>query len=293
MFHPVNVIERSMMVLLLAVALPACGSGDDGAEYWENEREIIALTQRLKLGEYRLGRFGPEGGKKLDDLKTRLSENETGLCRLQKEKATLAAEIACLKTRNQELGRMVLEQKRSKTRGMKFETFPARDGRIFENATVIMVEDSGVEFRHDHGAVRLLYGELSDQQRLFFGLEESAALAAEDRERREALAYERDIDLELEAIRKRETHATNLDGMNLASRFSRSLSPVSFRKPVISELSKPAKPVGSASFYLKYRRYYGYHSHRPVYRYVSRHVPACVRTSSSKSSTCASMTNIP
>lgn len=276
-----------MTVVLLAVVLPSCGPEDGGYGFWENEREIVALTQRLKLCEYRLGRTVPGGAKELAELQSRLSANEAGLCRLQADKSGLTAEIASLETRNHQMGRMVLEKKRSAVRGMKFDTFPARDGRMFNNATIILVEDSGVEFRHEHGAARLRYGELSDQQRLFFGLEESAALAAEERERTEALAYERHIDLELEAVLKRETHPVMLDGMKGA------LSPVSFHKPVISELSKPAKPVGGASFYRNYHGYYGYRSHRPVYRYVYRHVAACVRASGSRPSTCSSFTKIP
>ena len=281
------------MIVLLAVVLPSCKPGDDGVGYWENEREIIALTQSLTVGEYRLGLSEPGIGKELDNLKSILSKNETRLRGLQSEKAALSAEVADLETLNKELGRMAFEQNRSNARGMKHEMFTSRDGRVFRNVTITAVRDAGVEFRHEHGAARLRYGELSDQQRLFFRLEESAALAAEYVERRQELAYENDIDMEMEAILKREAHAAAIDEMNSASPFSRAMSQVSFRKPVISELSKPAKPFGGTSFYRKYRGYYGYGSHRPVYRYVHWHAPSCVRTSGNRPRTCASFISIP
>lgn len=277
------------MIALVAAAPAVCGAREGDAAFWRNEREIIALTQRLKLCEYRLGLANPGKIEKLEGLKSMISENEIRLRGLLSQKAALDAEISSMETRNSASGRMVLEQRRSNTRGMKFDTLPASDGRLFTNATITVVRDSGVEFRHEHGAARLRYSELTDQLRSFFGLEESAASAAEERENRQAIAYEREIHQALEAIRTRETPAIALNEVKSASRITRQLSPVSSREPVDSELSRPAKPIGSARFYQKYRGYGVYRSHRPVYRYV----PACIRTSCRRSSACASFTKFP
>jgi hypothetical protein len=258
---------RVIMIALVAAAPAVCGAREGDAAFWRNEREIIELTQRLKLCEYRLASSAPENAGELDALNARLSQNETRLSKLQSEKVSLLSEVQWHETRNKEFARNSLEQKRSGAQGMKFETLTARDGRVFKNATITLVDDAGVEFRHEHGAARLRYAELTDERRLFFGLEESAALAAQDRERREALAYEQRIDMELEAIREIEESAAVVESPVSPPRKPASLLSATFPRLETGKLRQPARQVGSGSSYRRYR-YYGYRSYRPVYRYV-------------------------
>jgi hypothetical protein len=133
-----------------------------------------------------------------------------------------------------------------------------------------------VAFRHEHGAARLRYTELSDDQRLIFGLEEEAALAAEDRERRQALAYELSIDMELEAMRDRESEARadSIAAENNNFLASRSLMANPNHQREIRPLAQPARAFGSGSSYRRHYNYSGYRFYRPAYRYVYRHPPA-------------------
>lgn len=264
------VLARSVMIVLFPAILPSCRAEESEAELWSNEREIIELSQQLKLGEYRLGLSESGKRKELDDLKILLSENEVRLFNLQSEKSALVAEIERLESRNRQLCQAALEQRRSRAQGMNFETFSAKDGRTFKNAIITVVDDSGVAFRHEHGAARLRYAELSDEQRLFFGLEEEASLAAENRERKQALAYELSIDMELEAMRDQESQerAEPFTTRNNDYTASRTLMAASNDQREARPLAQPARTFGTGSLYRRLYGYSSYRSYRPVYRYV-------------------------
>lgn len=258
---------------MLPMILPCCKEQEGDAEFWRHERELVELAQQLKLGEYRLGLSDSGEKKALDDLKIMLSENEARLWNLQSEQSALADEIERLETRKKNLDQAIIDQKRSVAQGERFEFFSARNGRIFENATITLVNDSGVAFRHEHGAARLRYAELSDDQRLLFGLEEEAALAAEDRERRQALAYELSIDMELEAmlVRKSGGRADSIAARNKNFLASRSLMAHPDLQPEIRPLAQPARTFGSGLSYRRHYYYSGYRAYRPAYRYVCRY----------------------
>lgn len=265
---------RLIMIVLLPVILPSCKSREGGAVFWENERELIELDQRRKLAEYRLGLSESGKAGELENLKTLLSESGDRLLHLHAEKSALNAEIERLASRNDELSRVALGRKRSRARGMEFEAFASRDGRIFKNATITEVDDSGVAFRHEHGAARLRYAELSDEQRLFFGLDKSAALAAEQQERREALAYERRIDAELAAMQASDERAAALEERESVSRTSSSMLMASSSQSQLRELAQPARPFGRGTSYRRYYNYSGYRSYRPVYHPVYSYTAA-------------------
>ena len=262
------------------MVLAVCKGEDGSAEFWEGEREIIELTQRLKLGQYRLGLFESGKVEELERLKGVLTANEARLKALEADKSALTDEITRLAARNTESFRIAREAQRARSKGAKFETLATRDGRTFKNATVSAVDESGVAIRHEHGAATLRYAELSDEQRRFFGLEESAALAAEDRERREALAYEQSIAEELEAMREQEESLAAIgETFNSSRASSSSLAALSRPQTETRALAQPAKPFGSGSVYRRWYGYSGYRSYRPVYRYVYRYptarVPSC------------------
>jgi hypothetical protein len=227
----------------------------------------------LKLAEYRLGLS--ESGKieELNNLRIRLSANEAKLLNLQAEKSSLVVEIERLETRNKELCQAALEKRRTRTQGMKFETFSVKDGRTFKNAIITAVGDSGVAFRHENGAARLRYAELTEDQRLFFGLDEKASLAAEDRERRLALAYELSIDMELEAMRDKASE-TRIEPVVARNKSRAMIAATSNHENETRPLAQSARPFGSGSSYRRWYGYSGYRSYRPVYRYVYQYPSA-------------------
>lgn len=261
-----------LVIGLLPVILPGCESHKGEARFWENEREKIELGQRLELARYRLDRHAPGELPELESLNRLLKESDVSLRDLRQDQSTLTVEIEEMERRNDDISRLALQSQRSRAQGMKFDSLPTRDGRTFRNVSISGVDDSGVSVRHEHGAARLRYAELSDEQRLFFGLEETTALAAEDREHEEALAYERGIDLELDAIREREREERKklIANTNKAPQVSSSQMAASSYQHAARPLAQPARSFGSGSSYRRWYGYSGYRYYRPTYYYVYR-----------------------
>ncbi len=269
-------ISRVILIALFSIILSNCESHDGEATFWEVEREKIELTHRLALAEYRLGLNDSGDIQELERLQFLLTEMEARLWDLKSEQSSLTADIGRMEIRNAELFRTALEKQRARALGMNFDSFSIRDGRTFSHVSVTGVDDSGVAIRHEHGAARLRYAELSDEQRHFFGLEEATALAAEERERRDALAYERSIDLELEAMRERERdeRVDLIAERNKNLLVSRSLMAASNHQHETRPLAQPARSIGSGMSYRRWYGYSGYRYYRPAYRYVYRHPAA-------------------
>jgi len=279
-----KVLSDMARVIAMLTILASCRSSGSEAAFWENEREKIELAQRLQLAEYRLRLYEPGDFHELEHLQSLLSENEVRLRKLQSDKSALISNIGRMEARNAGQRRNALEKQQALAHGMNFDSLSVRDGRTFNNVIVTGVGDSGLVIRHEHGSARLRYADLSEGQRLFFGLEESAAHAAEDRERRETLAYELSIDLELEAMREkgREERAESIAQGN--SRASRSLMASSNYQHENRPLAQPARPLGNGSSYRRSYRFPQYIHYRPAYRYVYRYPstpnPFCKSTSS-------------
>lgn len=253
---------------MAAITLVGCDGHLDETASWEIEREGIELAQRLKLAEYRLGRISPgdlaESGRWEGEVRATGEKLRT----LKQIRLSLSIEIKEMAARNDELCQTAIRNQRTKSMALKFESFSVKDGRTFRNVSVTGVDDAGVAIRHEDGAARLRYADLSAEHRALFGLEEEAALAAEAREHREALAYERGIDLEMQAVRERDQLAAAVTQRNNDSRASRSLlaaSPSPSRESGM--LSRPATPFGTGSIYRRYGDS-GYRSYQPNYRYV-------------------------
>lgn len=130
------------------------------------------------------------------------------------------------------------------------------------------VDDSGVLIRHDNGAARLGYADLSNEQRLFFGIEESSALAAEERERKEALQYEQSIDMQMAAIKAKEKTAASRNVVEDELRAMRARVATASKPREPSLLSQPARPFGTGSIYRRRPGYSSYGYYRPAYRFV-------------------------
>lgn len=250
--------------LFPVLGLVGCERTRHDAEFWEMERETIELTQRLKLAEYRYGgdRTGDAGDPAL--IRDRLRGQERTKQDLLRSRSDLTAEIGYLENQLGEFARADIRKRRQDAVGGKHDTLTLVDGRVFKNVTVSAVEDGGVAIRHEDGAARLGFEDLTAAQRDDFGLEESSALAAREREAREALAYERQLDEELEVLRGKQELAAAEQRRREDDRESRMLTARNTTEPRVSPLSKPATSFGSNSW--SSRSYY--RSYRPAYRYV-------------------------
>lgn len=261
------VVAAAMVFLLL----PACERKLDQTACWETEREEIELTQQLKLAEYRLGMTGSgdsNGVSELERVEGNLRDLNQRTAALRRDRSALDAEVNELDVRNKELVRLAVQKLRMKSVGRKFDTLVVNNGRTFENASITGVDDGGVAIRHAHGTARLRYSDLSAEQCALFGLDEGTAQAAEDRERREAIAYERRIDEELDAMREKEEQIAAVARRSEEAKVSRSLVAANTSTKETSPLAKPASQVGRGSTYRYSYGYSGYRSYRPRYRYV-------------------------
>lgn len=256
----------TVVIAMLSLTLAACDNRHDQAAHWETEREAIELSQQLKLAEYRLSQTPSGNPGELERVENKLRELDQRAQALLRQRSALSAEIKRLEARNEELARLAIQNLRTKSLGGTFDTFSVNDGRTFEKVSITGVDDSGVAIRHAHGTARLRYAELTAEQRASFGLEERSALAAEDQERRELLAYERRIDQEMDALREKEERIAAVAMKSEDSRIAASIMARNSSSQQTRPLAQPASPFGreSRSSYGQYR----YRSHRPTYRYV-------------------------
>ncbi len=274
------VVTWLLPVTLSQVFNFGCESREGRAEFWINEREKIELLHKIELAEYRISQTPYGRFEDLERLSGLLSENESTLRSLRGRHASLTFEIARLETEIDTLVQTAAKQQRAHAQGMKFASLESRNGRVFEQVLVTSVDDAGVSIRHQDGSTRLRYGDLTDEQRLFFVMDEASALAAEDTERRNSLAYELSIEKELGVIRldqeRRAVERKREESGRIASRVMAS----SMARKETSPLSRPATPFGRGSSYRRSPYYsvsrYYYPGQTYVYRPYVPPISVCV-----------------
>jgi hypothetical protein len=180
----------SLPLLALAV-LPSCkknvGARMD-PQWWKLEADRVELVQEIKLQKLRLGE--EDVLREHAALKSRTSKNEALLAELQGNAAALRSEVANMAAAAAAERENWIASTRAAAVGRKFATFIGSGGRVYEDVTITRVTDVGVEFRHSDGSGRLLATEVSPEFHDDFGLDTIAALAALERERETARAYE-------------------------------------------------------------------------------------------------------
>lgn len=264
MLRVLSDVKLAVTGMLAVLLLPGCDDHRKDAGYWEIEREKIELEQQLKLLEYKAGRTGNGSPEELPRLENTLRELGARKISLLGNRSALVAGIRQIERQSAELGRLEIQDRRMDSLGRKFDSLALKDGRTFQNVAITGIDDGGVAIRHEDGAARLRYAELSPEQCALFGLEESAALAAENRERRESIAYERQLDEEMEVLRDKEERAASIASWDDHARADRHLLARESAGGRTSPLAQPATTVGAGSW----RGYSRYRSHRPTYRYV-------------------------
>jgi hypothetical protein len=267
--------RSSVVAWLLPVTLSqvfnfGCESRKGHAEFWMNEREKIELVHKNELASYRIAQTPYERFEELERLTELLSENESALRKLRGKHASLTLEITRIETEIDALVQTAAQQQRARAQGMKFASLESRNGRVFEQVLVTGVDDAGVSIRHQNGSTRLRYADLTDEQRLFFVMDEASALAAEDAERRNSLAYELRIEKELGVIRldqeRRAVERKREESGRIASRVMAS----SMARKETSPLSRPATPFGRGSSYRRSPYYSVSRYYYPGQTYVYR-----------------------
>lgn len=190
---------------LLGVALlTGCQQKREDIALWELEQSRIELQESLKLAEYRLQVH--HGGKldELNALTTALAGISGKKQNLQIQRTALVEDVASLEQQTVEIELAWIQQQRAISRGASFAKFTTKDGRTLENACVTQIDDGGVSIRHDHGAAKLRFDDLTPEQQEQFGLLEARAEAAENRELIASAAYEKHVEEHLQSAREQE-----------------------------------------------------------------------------------------
>ena len=186
---------RSLCCLVFGALIAAGGylylSRDthDG-DWWAGECEREELKGRLEIFQIRLQAMtnGPDESRIQTARETSAVLGER-LSKLRTQSETLRVSIAGT------LGELtVLEDKRvNETRrlalGREWGRFTPNDGRTYENAKVVAIDDGGVTLRHLHGSAKVRFADLTEEQRAIFGLEKESSIAAEAEERKSISAY--------------------------------------------------------------------------------------------------------
>lgn len=145
---------------------------------------------------------------------------------------------------------------------------------------VSRIDDLGVTLQHAHGSARLRFDDLAPGEQAFFGLDPEFAAVALAEERENLVAYDRRLNLEMQAIRQDEKAA-------LAERKAeenRSASRLAIAQASARAASVSSSPLSSSFGRLgqtsrrSYSTYYSYRRpttrYRSVYSYGSCRRPA-------------------
>lgn len=186
---------RSLCCLVFGAMIAAGGyfyatRDTHDSDWWAGECEREELKGRLEIFRVRVEAMnhGPDESriKAAQEASAVLGER---LSKLRTQSETLRVSIVGT------LGELaILEGKRvNETRrqalGAEWGRFTSNDGRNYENAKVVAIDDGGVTLRHLHGSAKVRFADLTDEQRAIFGLDEKSSVAAEAEERKSVSAY--------------------------------------------------------------------------------------------------------
>jgi hypothetical protein len=255
----------------IAALLAGCRDQNNDPEWWRNEQQKIELSQYLELLQYRLAMRSGNEAEHLAAIQSATAKNRTVLSSLRMTQETLTGKVQSLQQQVAVAAQQAQQRTRTKAIGQHFDSLTLASGRTFHDVSVKNISDSGVSIRHAHGAARLRYSDLLGEQRVYFGLSETSALAAEREEAEAAANYERLLASQLQdaqQIQQKKRWTSNAN-----QRQTRRPSPAlaTNHQPHNSALHQSVKPKGTSSFRVwrsRPRTYY----YTPVYRYYG---PVC------------------
>jgi hypothetical protein len=188
----------------------------------------------------------------------------------------LKAEISGLVASVKKLHEQWVADTRAAAVGRSYASLSAKGGRTYEDVVVTKVSDVGIEFRHSTGTARLAVADLDPALHEVFALDSVGALAAIERERAAAQAYETWIDDRVATAKAEQKEEARVAAGREADRAlevakARSQALAATEEPR-SRLHEEPRSVGSSrgttTWYPDSYYYYGrsrYYS--PIYRY--------------------------
>lgn len=183
---------KYVLLIITAALFTACGDKGGDSVWWDNQKIIIELEQRLELAHYKLEMTTkPEqlGTSELNSLS--VEELREGIAAMDLQKRELAAEIADMRDGWVAFQSETLHRRRAAAMSEFSGDFHLPDGRVLRESRITKIEDGGVSVSHETGAARLRIGDFDEVQRAYFGLDAELASIAYEKERYQRIAYER------------------------------------------------------------------------------------------------------
>lgn len=253
-----------------------CEKQNDSAAWWGGEQQRTELSNQLELQKFRFEEIHTGDLAQLDGCLSKSKAASAQAASLRRERDDLGEVVKSLERRLADFKETTLRSQRQQAMRKTFETLHLASGRTFENVSVSTIDDSGVTIRHTHGSARLRFQDLDPRQQQFFGLEADLALAAHEKEAREAVAYEHWIAKQMEITRLSETAVASVRRINKPASLTRQSDSPALRIVAsnVRPLAQPARSVGSGDY--RNYRYSSYRSCRPTYQNVYYDAPHCM-----------------
>jgi hypothetical protein len=254
----------------------SCSRGDSEAGWWEQEHQRIELARQVELAEYRLTRAEANfvAAEEHAQWLAACEAADLRATELRARKKELEGQIQAGLDQLTDYQRLAIEHRRKEMRNLEMDYLALDDRRTFFDVRVVAIDDAGVSIRHRDGSARLGIHDLSAEECLQFGIERTSALAALERERREAIAYEQQVAIDLARIEESERKSREEIAAREVVRRD-AVRPLPVVAAAQSPLSQAARPFGNS-----YRHY----DYRPTWYY--RRSPYVVRTAAYRSTFC-------
>lgn len=241
--------------LVLLTSLSSCKKDQTALEIeiLRDQVRSVELSQKVRLLEMRWERLGPS--HELAELASANVEKSTQLLTdMRLEREQLHVDIAKL-----EKDLALAEQKhknhlRMTSIGKEYPKFAAKH-RVYQDVTVVEVDDMGIQIRHKDGLSRVTASKLSLEQMKDFGIDPEIAHKAQLDEAKQIAAYNKMVDTELAKREQQERIAKAHEALAplpvVASTTTRSTRPSNFGK-----MSSSYASYGTSSRTRRYRSSY-------------------------------------
>jgi len=283
------------MLVALAVAMlgfTSCRSDLADGFSFETQLLKVELESAIELANYRYERTGGDANSdRLGEIKRMADQTADRLLLARAAHAELLMEVDALDKDLAVFRRKAINDQRMRALRHKFPELVTGTGRSYLDASIASVTDAGVVVRHRNGSARLLYADLTPEQRVLFALEADSSLAAEQLERKVAAENELALDRRIAAAAEARQAAETLTAARRPTQISSAAAIDAFPSQVrpVSLLSMPPRSFGRSSRSDRFRDTYyderGYFSRRPTIFYPAPNAAACpVRPSGSLNS---------
>jgi hypothetical protein len=154
--------------------------------------EVMQLREQLKQEETLLDELRRKRSS-LDEILSKGLSLRAQTDGARKEIQAAEEEIASLDSEFRSYKKMYRERVRDKAKGMKLGRVETIDGTVFEDVEIRQADRLGLNVRHRDGIRRILYEDLPENLREYFGYDPEDSYVAQQEELKVELDYDRQI----------------------------------------------------------------------------------------------------